>query len=114
MSEKDKTISLTDEGLEKLIRAIREPIKTQEQINAEREQKEAAVRMAAIMREKDAQEKANQDACSHTRFNGTTCVVFVESSTGSYLLCQHCNKCIWPNKEPELFNKLFQLLGHEG
>ena len=49
----------------------------------------------------------NQRLCSHLRFDNTTHTVSVND--GEYLICQGCQHLIYPNAEPEVYNRHIQM-----
>jgi hypothetical protein len=108
MSEKEK-IGLSKDDLLEILKEVKRPVKTDEQIRAEEQAKRDAEALAESMREVERQKKADQDACLHARRNGSTPAVYVSDPLGGYFLCQHCRKIVRPNEEPDLFNKLMQL-----
>jgi hypothetical protein len=112
MSEKQAPapIAMNEETLLKLVEAMRKPVKTEEQIRAEEQAKKDRAIMGELLQQKEANRKAEQSACTHTRFNGTTCAVYI--ANGNYMLCQHCHKVIRPSEEPALFSKLNQLANY--
>jgi hypothetical protein len=107
MSTSEKQIGISKDDLLEILKEVKKPVKTEAQIKAEQQAKQDAEALGETLRLKAANDKANQEACTHMRFNGTTCAVYIHN--GNYMLCQHCHKVIRPAEEPALFNRLIQL-----
>lgn len=103
----DKPLGLTKSDLLELLTEVRKPVKTEEEIRAEKEKQADRAILADTLRLKEANKKAAQEACSHMRRDGSTTAVYVTNLQGMY--CQACQLMIYPNEKPDIFNRLFQL-----
>lgn len=96
------------EILSSVIEAARKPPEpTPEQKAAAEQDKEMRRQQAELVLMEAENKRRAQEACSHMRRDGSTPSVYVQD--GNYLICQHCQKIVRPEVEPDLFNKLFQL-----
>lgn len=93
-----------------IVAELRKPVKTEKEIQAEQEAEADRLRMRETMRLREENRLKEQAACTHMRSNGTTTAVYVyaNGSSSDYLICQACQKCVYPSAEPDLFNKLMQ------
>jgi len=102
------TIGLTADDLQKLVEALKAPAApTPEQLAQKMQDEQMRREQASLVLQEMEQKRINQEACSHMRQNGSTPAVFVQD--GAYMICQHCQKQVFRDQEPVLFNKLFQL-----
>jgi hypothetical protein len=112
VSTSEKQIGISKDDLLEILKEVRKPIKTEEQIREEQQKKADRETLGELLKQQEANRKADQAACLHTRRNGSTPAVYVADAKGGYFLCQHCRKIVrrhGEDAEPELFNKLMQL-----
>ena len=106
-SVKQQVGSMSHEQLMQLINAIRTPVKTEKEINTELQLERDREAMAETLKTAERLKLHRQETCSHMRPNGSTTAVYIPDLNRLY--CQACTKWIFPEKEGDLFNKLYQL-----
>jgi RNA polymerase-binding transcription factor DksA len=112
----EKTNGMDSEMVKELVAAAvaaavaesRKPLPlTEEQESAKQQNMEMRRQQAELIKADEARKKLEQEACSHTRRDGSTTGVYVQD--GNYIICQQCQKVIRPEVEPALFSRLLQL-----
>ena len=107
MPTPNENISLSRADLLTLIQEIRKPVKTEKEIQAERQQEADRERMMETLKLQEHNRQEKQRLCSHMRANGSTTAVFITDMNKMY--CQACAGWISPYENPEVFNRLYQL-----
>jgi hypothetical protein len=108
----EQPLAIRPSELAELVRTIVQEVKkpdplTPAQIREIEQAQEYRLSNSEQVKAEAEQKTAFKEICSHLRKDGTARVVYVQNQ--NYLLCQKCQKVIRPEKEPELFNRLFQL-----
>lgn len=102
-----ESAQISTKDLKELITELRKPVKTEEEIERQRQAKEDRAQLAEMLKATEANKKAVQEACSHIRRDGSTTAVYIQN--GSFLFCQVCALVIRPEERPDVFNRLYQL-----
>jgi hypothetical protein len=108
----EQVLSMKPSELAELVRVIVQEAKrpdplTPAEIRQMEQQQEQRLNQSDQVKAEIELKAARQNICTHLRKDGTARIVYVQNQ--NYLLCQKCRKIIRPEKEPELFNELFQL-----
>lgn len=103
-----ETVALLKEMLVTVLQEARKPADPTPEEAAAKEQDKALRKQTALLAlNNQLAKEAEQEACIHQRRYGTTTAVYIQN--GNYMICQQCQKKIYPDKETALFNKHFQL-----
>jgi hypothetical protein len=107
----EQVLSMKPSDLAELVRTIIQEAKkpdplTPAQIREMEQKQEYRLNNAADVKAEIEQKAAFKEICSHLRKDGTARVVYIQNQ--DYLLCQKCQKIIRREKEPDLFNRMFQ------
>lgn len=101
------------ELLATVIAEARKPVVTEAQIKELEAQQAMRKDIAADVKQQAINKKRFQDNCSHMRRDGSTRAVFVKQNPPDedFMICQLCQDVTYASKEPQEFNRLFQLAG---
>lgn len=100
-------IAFNQDQLLALIKEMRKPADpTPEQIAQKQGEIENRKHIAQQEHAKQANRKAEQEYCPHTRYeDGSTRMVYVQN--GNYLICQACQFILRPEDDVKTFNQHF-------
>lgn len=112
MAANEKSTGIDADQLQQILSTViaevrKPPELTEEQQAAKKQDAEMRAQQALLALEAQRVREREQAACLHQRRDGTTPAVYV--ADGNYMICQHCQKIIRPEKEADLFNRLLQL-----